>query len=297
MKFSSKTVVTIGNFDGLHIGHRKLIETTLKVAEQKNALPVVFTFQNHPLEFLYDKKIEYITSPVKKLELLEQMGINDVVSIPFNNDIKNMSTEQFSKEVLIDTLNSSDVIMGFDSRLGSGREGKVEYLYETGKDMGFDVHIVPPVLVEGMRVSSSFIRELIRNGEVKRTASYLGREHEIEGTVIHGKKIGRELGFPTANLELTYPVLLPKKGVYYCKILIDSIEYDAAASVGNNPTVKDKGFSVEAHVLGVDMDMYGKTVTLIFKERLRDEMKFNSLQELKFQMDKDVLRIKNYIFT
>lgn len=297
LSFKNKTAVTIGNFDGVHIGHKKLIDLTTEIAKEKNLNSVVFTFENHPIEFLYKKKIERLTSPIRKYEIINELGIEEIVSIEFNYDIKNMTTEEFSKKILLDKLNASDVIMGFDSRLGNGKEGKVEYLYEVGKTMGFDVHIVEPVLVDNMRVSSSFIRELLKNGEVKRVKHFLGRDHEVSGVVVHGKKIGRILGFPTANIELDYDVLLPQKGVYYCKVLVDGKYYDGATSIGNNPTVKDKGFSVETHLLNFEGDIYGKTIRLNFLDRLRDEMKFMSLDDLKFQMNKDVLKIKNYIFT
>lgn len=297
LSFKSKTAVTIGNFDGVHIGHKELINLTTKIANEKNLKSLVFTFENHPIEFLYNKKIERLTSPARKKEIIKELGIDEIVSVEFNYDIKNMTTEEFSQKILINALNASDVIMGFDSRLGNGKEGKVEYLYEVGKKMGFNVHIVDQVLVDNMRVSSSYIREMLKHGEVKRVKHFLGRDYEISGVVVHGKKIGRVLGFPTANIEQDYDVLLPQKGVYYCKVLVDGVYYDGATSVGDNPTVKDKGFSVETHLINFSGDIYGKSIKLFFLDRLRDEMKFSSLEDLKFQMNKDVLKIKNYIFT
>ncbi len=299
--FTNFTVVTIGNFDGVHLGHKELIKRTLEIADAKHITPVMFTFSNHPLEFLYNKHIEYLTSLQQKIQIIEEMGINDLVCIPFTYDIKNMSTEVFAKEVLINKLNASDIVMGFDSKLGNGRQGSVEYLYEVGQKEGFEVHIVQPKIVENMRVSSSFIRELIKIGDVKRAEFFLGYKYQIEGKVIHGKKLGRKLGFPTANLKIQDNVLLPKRGVYFCKAEIDNKMYDAAVSIGYNPTVqaakKQQEIFVEAHILEFNKDIYDKSIKLYFMDRLRDELKFSSLEELVRQLNRDMLRIKNYIFT
>ncbi|WP_347450819.1 bifunctional riboflavin kinase/FAD synthetase [Acetoanaerobium noterae] len=299
--FEKPTAVTIGNFDGVHLGHKELINRTIAIGEEKDILPVMFTFSNHPLEFLYKKQIDYLTSFEQKVKIIEQMGINDLVSVPFDYAIKDMSTEVFAKEILLSKLNATDIIMGFDSKLGNGRQGSVDYLYEVGKKLGFDVHIVEPVMIENMRVSSSFIRELIKTGEVKRAEFFLGRKYMLEGKVVHGKKLGRKLGFPTANLEVNQDILLPKRGVYFCKIEVDGKTYDAAVSIGYNPTIQsNKPFQeifVEAHILEFEDDIYGKSVKLYFMDRLRDELKFNSLDDLIRQLNRDVLRIKNYIFT
>lgn len=301
ISFINSTVVTIGNFDGVHLGHKELIKQTIEIAKTKGITPVMFTFSNHPLEFLYNKQIEYLTSFEQKIKIVEKMGINDFVSIPFTYDIRNMSTEIFSREILTKKLNASDIVMGFDSKLGSGRQGSVDYLYEVGQREGFQVHIIDPIIIENMRVSSSFIRELIKNGDVKRAEFFLGHKYEIKGTVIHGKKLGRKLGFPTANLEINNNILLPKRGVYFCKAEVESKLYDAAVSIGYNPTVQankqNPEIFVEAHILEFDNDIYEKSVTLHFMDRLRDELKFSSLEELIRQLNKDMLRIKNYIFT
>ncbi len=298
INFDNHTVVTIGNFDGVHIGHRELISRTIAISEQKSILPVMFTFSNHPLEFLYKKHIEPLTGFEQKIEIITEMGIKDMVLVPFNNDIKNMSTQEFAQKILIDKLNATDVVMGFDSRLGSGRQGSVEYLYEVGKKLGFHVHIVPAVMVENMRVSSSFIRELIKTGEVKRAQAFLGRQYMFEGRVTHGKKLGRKLGFPTANLQVSKDVLLPKIGVYFCKTKIQDRIYDCAVSVGYNPTVQENSelneVFVEVHILDFDEDIYEKTIKLYFVERLRDEIKFDSIDSLIKQLNTDVLRIRKF---
>jgi len=299
--FEKPTAVTIGNFDGVHLGHKELINKTIAIGEKKDIIPVMFTFSNHPLEFLYDKQIDYLTSFEQKIKIIEQMGMKNIVSIPFSYEIKDMSTQMFAKEILINKLKATDIIMGFDSKLGNGRQGSVDYLYELGQKKGFEVHIVQPVMIENMRVSSSFIRELIKTGEVKRAEYFLGRKYMLEGKVVHGKKLGRKLGFPTANLEINQNILLPKRGVYFCKIEIDNKIYDSAVSIGYNPTVQsNKAYQeifVEAHILEFEDDIYGKSVKIYFMDRLRDELKFNSLEDLVRQLNRDVLRIKNYIFT
>lgn len=293
INFSQDTVVTIGNFDGVHRGHEALLAETVRLADRYGLRPVVFTFQNHPLEYLYEKKIEYLNLPERKLELFDRIGIQDTVRLPFDGNIMNLSTEDFSQKILVDTLRAKHVVMGFDSRLGKGRQGKVEYLKETGDKMGFIVHIVPPVLVDNMRVSSSFIRELIKDGKMEAAAHFLGRFYELEGTIIHGTKLGRKLGYPTANFRIDYPLVLPLKGVYYCQTMIDDCCYDAAVSVGDNPTIENKGFTVEGHILRFQGDLYGKVLRLQFVKRLRNEMKFEDLDGLKNQLLLDVTEIRN----
>lgn len=292
--FEGPSVVTIGNFDGVHVGHAALLKKTAELADNNDKRPVVFTFANHPMEFVRQKKMEYLSRFERKLELFSLFGIRDTVCLPFDRKIMNMTTEEFSKEILLDRLRAKDVVMGFDSRLGKGREGKVEYLKETGEKMGFTVHIIDPVLVDGMRVSSSCIRDFIKRGDVEAADRYLGRPYELEGEVIHGHKLGRTLGYPTANIRLDHDFVLPAKGVYFCRSLIDGRNCDVAVSIGDNPTIENKGFSVEGHILDFSGDLYGKTLRLSFIRRLRDEMKFDSVEQLRDQLKKDTEEIKKY---
>lgn len=293
MDFQEKTVVTIGNFDGVHRGHEALLRKTVALAKQEGFRPLVFTFENHPMQYLYQKKIEYLNLPSRKLELFALMGVSDTVSVPFDERIMNLSTEQFAQQVLIDRLKAKHVVMGFDSRLGKGQQGKVEYLKEVGEQMGFEVHIMDPVLVDDIRVSSSHIRNLVKQGAVEKATEFLGRPYELEGIVVHGHKLGRKLGFPTANIHIDYPLVLPQKGVYFCRTLMEGQTYDVAVSVGDNPTIEDKGFSIEGHLLNFDDDLYGKTLRLYFMKHLRDEVAFDSLEGLKSQLRSDVWDIQN----
>lgn len=290
--FEGPSVVTIGNFDGVHLGHAALLKKTVELGEKHKTRSVVFTFANHPMEFVQRKKIEYLSLFERKLEIFTLFGISDTVCVPFDERIMDMTTERFSEEILLERLHAKDVVMGFDSRLGKGREGRVEYLKETGERMGFTVHIIEPVLVDEMRVSSSCIRDFIKKGEVESALRYLGRPYELEGEVIHGQKLGRKLGYPTANIRLDYDFVLPKKGVYFCRAILDGKQFDVAVSVGDNPTIENKGFSVEGHLLDFSGDLYGKTLRLQFIRRLRDELKFSSLEDLKEQLGKDTEEIK-----
>lgn len=291
-KFEQPTVVTIGNFDGVHKGHEALFQKTRTLANELKMRSVVFTFANHPMEFVQKKKMEYLNLPKRKLELFSAFGMEDTVQVPFDESIMNLSTEQFAQQILLDKLNARHVVMGFDSRLGKGREGKVEYLQETGEKMGFTVHIVPPVLIDNIRISSSYTRELVKQGQVELSIAHLGRPYELEGTVIHGKKLGRKLGYPTANVQIDYPLVLPKKGVYFCKTILADRVYDVAVSVGDNPTIENKGFSVEGYILDFEGDLYDQTLRLYFIARLRDELKFESLQGLSDQLSEDTKRIR-----
>lgn len=290
--FKRSSVVTIGNFDGMHKGHEALFQKTMQLAKEHQMQSVVFTFANHPLEYVQHKKMEYLNLPQRKLELFDAFGIEDTVQVTFDEQIMNLSTEQFAEQILLDHLNAKHVVMGFDSRLGKGRQGKVEYLKETGEKMGFEVHIVPPVLIDDIRVSSSYIRELVKAGQIERAAVHLGRPYELEGEVIHGKKLGRKLGYPTANIRIEYPLVLPQKGVYYCKTLLGGKAYDVGVSVGDNPTIEGKGFSVEGNILDFDGDLYGQNLRIYFIKRLRDELKFDSLAGLSDRLREDTENIR-----
>ena len=294
---TGKTAVTIGNFDGLHMGHQKLIEKTKEISKTKNIQSVMLTFSNHPITYLFNKKVEIIMSNQKKYDLAQEMGIENIVAIPFDMDIYNMSAEEFVKNVLVSKLKVEDVIVGHDSRIGKDRTGDVDTLRELGDKYGFGVHVIEPVMMDNMRISSSYIRTLLQHGEVDKASKFMTRPHMVRGLVVHGKKLGRTLGFPTVNIKPLDHIVLPLTGVYFTKILVGEKLYYGATNVGNNPTIKDKPFSVETHILDFDREIYDEEVTVYFLERIRDELKFSSVEMLKKQMTLDIKKIRSKVFT
>ena len=287
------SVVTIGNFDGVHIGHQYLIKTAVQEAKKLNTKSIAFTFSNHPVNYFKPNSIKYVTTNKDKIELIKRYGIDIVVNIPFNMDILGVSAEEYIKNILVDKLKVKKIIIGHDFTFARNKEGTVEVLKNLSKKYNFDVIVVPPIEVENIRVSSTYIRKLLENGEVCNIEKFLGRTYNICGEVVPCRQLGRTIGFPTANTNISKDLMLPKVGIYHTKVRIGSTYYDGATNVGYNPTVENKGFSVETYILDFDQDIYNEIICIYFIERIRDEVKFNSLNELKNQLQKDV----NYIYS
>lgn len=281
------TVVTIGNFDGVHKGHQVLIEKTATYAKARGIKSAVFTFLNHPINYFVPEKVKNIFDEKEKERLIEGFGIDYLIDIPFDKAMTQISAEQFIVKILKDKIHAKKIVVGYDFTFARNKEGTVDVLREMGHEYGIEVEIVQPIKINGIRVSSTFIRELISEGRVDEIPQYLGTPYVIEGEIIHGKANGRKMGYPTANISLKDQIIKPKNGIYASRVIIDGKKYFGATNVGMNPTVNGKYLSIETNILDFDEDIYGKKVRIEFLEKIRDEKKFESLDELRKQLDLD----------
>ena len=292
MKSFDESVVTIGKFDGIHKGHEVLIEKAVDYAQKENLQSIVFTFKNSPVSYFSKIVPREIITEVEKMKKLKDLGVDVVVDIPFNKEMADISAEDFVKEILVNKLGVKKLIIGHDFAFAKNREGTPPILKILGKKYGFMVDVIEPVVINNIRVSSTYVKDLIYAGRVEEVKYYLGRNYFIEGKVIRAKQIGRTIGFPTANLKLQENLIIPKRGIYATKVYIGDKVYIGATNIGYNPTVNGEKMSVETNILQFDKDIYGKTIKLEFLERIRDEKKFKDLNELKIQLKMDT----NYIY-
>lgn len=290
------SVVAIGKFDGVHAGHRAVIERLKADAAASGARSVAVTFDRNPLALLRPEICpENVVSVERKLELLGELELDATLLLTFDRALSSRTPVQFIEEILVDALHVSTVLVGRDFRFGHKGAGTPELLRELGPGYGFTVDVVDDVYIDGSdrRVSSSWVRELLAEGDVRTAEAVLGRPADVRGEVVHGLKRGRELGFPTANLSASVDALVPADGVY-AGWLVDHVtgtRYPAAVSVGTNPTFDDVLVrQVEAHVLDEDaLDLYGHDVTVEFSERLRGMVAFEGIEALMAQMSADVV--------
>lgn len=291
-EFDKKSAITVGTFDGIHSGHKKIIEKLNAVKKSKGLRSVIITFDPHPQIVLRNKAkdIKILTTLEEKLEIFEQLGIDIAYVINFTKEFSQTTADEFYKNYLINKIGLSDLILGYDHMFGKNREGNFDTLKELSEQNNFTVDKVDEYQFEGQHISSTVLRDLLSNeGDVKRVAQILGRYYSIEGKVVEGKKLGRELGFPTANIEVSNEFkLIPKKGIYTVQVQIDGKDFYGMMSIGNNPTVTDEdSIKLEVNIFDFDENIYGKNIKVSFIERLRDEKKFDSIETLKTQISED----------
>jgi len=284
-------VLTIGNFDGVHKGHLSLFDLVKQRAKAINGQSTLMTFDPHPIKVMKPNNAPpLITLTQQKLELIEEAHIDMIFCIPFTRQFASISARNFVQDILVDKIGIKEIVVGYDYTFGSGREGGIELLQNMGKELDFRVHVVAPIYVENILVSSTSIRNLVQEGKLHEAKRLLGRNYQVGGTVIKGKnRGGRLLGFPTANLALI-DELVPKRGVYVVKVLVEDRFYDGLTNIGYNPTFGDGVFSVETHILNFQEDLLGKQIRVKFIERLRDEKTFESLEDLIAQIERDIAR-------
>ena len=294
---SKKTVVTIGTFDGVHIGHQKIIEQLLSASSKKNETSVLLTFFPHPRMVLQKGiDIEMINTIDEKSELLEEFGLDELIIHPFDKDFSRLSAFEFVRDVLVNKLNISKLIIGYDHHFGKNREGNFEQLKEYGEMFGFELEEIPAQNLNDIAISSTKIRTALKDGEVEKANAYLGYSFSFKGTVVGGKKVGTTLGFPTANLDVEESYkLIPKPGVYVVKSNIDGRDYFGMMNIGNRPTLNGKHQTIEVNFFNLDKDLYGKTLKVSLLKFLREEEKFESLEALKKQLNSDKSNSLDYI--
>lgn len=291
------SAVTIGKFDGVHIGHRAIIERVKRLAAQRGLEPVVVTFDRHPQQLLDPEHApRLLLSPQQQREALAALGIAHVVTIPFDRDTASMDPESFVRDALLDGLGARLIVAGSDFRFGRGGRGDDALLARVAAERGVEVIVIDDVCADdGRRISSTGIRQELEAGDVAGVRVDLGRAPQVRGTVVHGHSRGRDLGFPTANLGPDIEGFVPADGVYAAWATVDAGRFPAAVSIGSNPTFDGTVTTVEAFLLDVDLDLYDRPMTLELIERVRPMVRFDSLDALVAQMHDDVARVRELL--
>lgn len=287
--------VALGNFDGVHLGHREILRRTVETAHGKGREAVVYTFDPHPRLVLNKApEIPRITTPSERAEILEQLGIDVLILAEFTKEFASQTPEDFVQNVLVEELGTRNLFIGENYRFGKGRSGNANTLKKMARELGFIVHVVLPVRLGDAIVSSSRIRDHLTQGEIAQANLLLGREFTIGGRVVHGHHRGKGLGFPTANIKPEVK-LHPPEGVYaiYCRV--GELIRPAVMNIGYNPTFKDRRVSYEVHILDFDQDIYGDFITAYMVDKLRNEMAFSSGEQLRAQIAKDVGRAREIL--
>ena len=292
------SVVSIGVFDGVHLGHEEILRANVARAKELGARSTVVTFSSHPKEILLGRGPRTLTSLEHRLGLFERAGIQHTLTLQFNEALRSMSAKAFANEILKQELDARSLVLGFDSKFGQDREGTPDYL----RSLGFDVQVAPKVILGGRAVSSTAIREAVELGDLVGAETMLGRPVTLYGRVVHGAEVGRTLGFPTANLDLHHE-LHPPPGVYACRVHVAedskptqrSSSHAAACNIGFRPTVegeRPENPLVEVHLLDFDDDLYGRYLEVEFSAHLRSEQRFSGLSALKEQIQADIEAVR-----
>jgi riboflavin kinase/FMN adenylyltransferase len=284
-------VVTIGNFDGVHQGHQALLSHVVRRARELNGTAVALTFDPHPKGVIGKGAPPLITTMEQRIELIERLGIDVLFIVPFNQKLAGLEAKEFIDTVLWEGCRLQELIVGYDFRFGKGGTGHYELLFEEGKRLGFSVLQEGATQIAGKVVSSTLVREALHAGDLDEANLLLGRDYFIDGGVVPGHSRGKTFGYPTANLK-TVNEIVPAGGVYATWLNVGQDFYYGATNVGYNPTFGDNVLSVETFVLDFDGDLYGKPLRLHFTKRLRDELKFDSVEALKLQIDQDVADVR-----
>ena len=294
---SEKTIVTIGTFDGIHIGHQKILKDLIKTAKKEGKKSVLLTFFPHPRMVLQkENKILLLNTIKEKSSLLEKMGLDYLIIHPFSREFSRLTALDFVRDVLVNKLNTSRLIIGYDHHFGKNREGNIHQLKEYSLLYDFKVEEIPAQDIDDVSVSSTKIRTALKDGNLKTANNYLGYHYMLNGTVVSGKKLGGTIGFPTANLEIKEPYkLVPKTGVYIIKTHINTVLYTGIMNIGFNPTVLGKHQTIEAHLFDFNEDLYGKEIMIEFIYFLREEHKFESVKELVVQLNIDKENAISYL--
>lgn len=287
--------VAIGTFDGLHVGHQQVIKALLDACAKENLRSVVYTFANHPREFTDEAaQPDRILTVDEKIDLFDSMGIDLLVMVEFDRDHMEMEAELFVTEILVKNLYTKYLAAGYNFHFGQGAQGDTGLLARMGAENGFDVTVVPPFEMDGIPVSSSRIRDLLKQGNIEAVNRLLGRHHTVSGQVVHGKKRGTVLGFPTANLAVSHNMTLIRPGVYVTRTWIGKEHFKSVSNVGYNPTFIQREFTLETFILDYHADLYHHYITVEFLHRLRDEIKFESKEALMERIAEDVEDARQY---
>jgi riboflavin kinase / FMN adenylyltransferase len=288
---NSHAVVTTGTFDGVHLGHKKIIRRLNEIADKNNGESVIVTFDPHPRAVLFpeQKDLKLLSDKTEKIQLLKDAGVQNLIIIPFTKAFSDISSLSFIQDIIIEKIKTKHLVIGYDHKFGKNREGSFEYLKENADAFGFQVEEISAKLINENNISSSKIRKALESGDLQSANQFLGYDYFLSGTVVTGKQVGRTIGFPTANVRVSEQYkLIPQIGVYAVKVLVGNNIYKGMLNVGYNPTVSNEKIkTIEVNILAFNRDIYGEAIKIFFIHRMRDEMKFNGLDELKTQLAKD----------
>ena len=291
-------IVTTGTFDGVHQGHRKIVNRLIGVAKKNKGESVLLTFFPHPRMVLQpDSDLKLINTIDEKIELLREVGIDHLIIHPFTKEFSRTTSLEFVRDLLVNKIGTTKLVIGYDHHFGRNREGSFEHLKEFGPIYGFEVEEISVQDVDNVNVSSTKVRKALEDGEVDVAANYLGYSFFLQGVVVHGQKIGRELGYPTANIEIQNPYkLIPANGIYAVKVNVGNKMYNGMLNIGTRPTIEHSDIvSVEVHLFDFSEDIYGKELTVSFVQRIRSEKKFDNREALIAEMKKDKVRVEQVL--
>ncbi|MEM6515695.1 MAG: bifunctional riboflavin kinase/FAD synthetase [Bacteroidota bacterium] len=297
-KSASSSVVTIGTFDGVHIGHQKIIERLISVGKKKHLKSVILTFFPHPRMVIQpDFEIKLLHTIEERKKMLKQFGLDELVVKPFTREFSNLSAQEYVNQVLIDELKTKHVIIGYDHHFGKNRSANIDDLRDFGNILEFEVEEISAQDIEEVAVSSTKIRQALIDGDLETANTYLGYAYFITGTVIKGKGLGKTINFPTANIHIKENYkLIPKSGVYVVSAQINDVLVDGMMNIGRNPTVNDDNQqSIEVNFFNFNENLYDKELVINILHRLRDEVKFDSLEALTNQLEKDRIKAKQFV--
>lgn len=286
-KAKSKSVIALGNFDGVHIGHKELLKNLVNMAKEKNIKSSILVFKNHTKNLLAKKAQNLITSNRKKYEIFENMGIDIIYEIAFTKEIMHLEPEYFVENFLKENLLIEGIVVGYDYKFGYKAKGDTKLLKELSDKNSIDLIVVDKISDNGEAISSTRIRNLIKNSNIKKANQLLGYNFSMDCLVVHGKKLGSKMGYPTANLELLDDYIIPKFGVYDSNVIINNKLYKAVTNIGKNPTIENSGIRIESNIIDFNQDIYGQKIELILLDYIRSEKKFDSIDSLFEQIKKD----------
>ena len=291
-------VLTQGTFDGVHLGHQKILSSVVEQAKTIDGVSVLLTFYPHPRLVLYpeDNDLKLITTIDEKAELLAAFGIDYLVIIPFTMALSRIDPYNFIRDILVDKLRIKTIIIGYDHRFGKNREGSIKEIKAYSEKFNYSVQQIPEQDINDCIVSSSMIRKALLSGRVDEASDFLGQPFSINGKVTEGQQVGTKIGFPTANISIEDKAkLIPKKGVYAVRVELQGQLYDGMLNIGHRPTVDGKGLTVEVHIFNCSDDIYGQDIRILFVKRWRDELKFEQLADLQQQLQSDQEQIQAYL--
>ena len=287
-------VLTIGSFDGIHLGHRRILDKVVETARADGGTPAVLTMRPHPREFFSPQNApNLLTTEARKFAILESANIEAVCVLDFNAAVAAISAPEFVRTIIHETCHAKAVVVGHDCRFGRGAEGDITLLKRLGPEYGFTTEEVPPLIIDGERVSSTLIRERVLQGDLQGVERLLGRKYSIVGEVVTGRGLGQKFGFPTANVQPHHSAI-PAQGVYIAEARVAGETFPAAVNIGIAPTIRQEDLTIEAHLLDFDGDLRGKEIDVIFHDRIRPEKKFGSVDELIAQIGRDVNTVRQY---
>jgi len=287
-------ILTIGTFDGVHLGHQKIIHQLVEDARRVGGETVIMTFNPHPRKIIQpDYPLEMLNDFEEKAALLEKFGIDNLVSIRFNEDFANMPAEDYVQNLIYNKFNPQKVIIGYDHHFGKGRTGNIDLLRTMGNNLGFEAYEISAQQLNELIISSTKIRKALHEGNIQLANNHLGYHYTLNGKVVEGNKIGRTIGFPTANIQLdSADKLIPMNGVYAVKVLVNELEYNGMMNIGLRPTVNGKSRTIEVNILDFDEDIYYQPIKVSLYEYIRGEVKFDGIESLKQQIAKDKETVK-----